>query len=213
MAIIKKATIDKSAEVVTEYLREFPKETTIKIKKKKIDPKTKEGAQKIYEKIKNDAEKVIAPNKPTTAPDELTSLVLEQVYAHKNAQRAVIQKHYQNQKRAEMMIGELLERYILSKGEKHGWVFSSTCITSVDFIKKDGKNWITLQVKNSDNTENSSSSKVRDNTTIMKWVRRNSKKGTYYWDTFPDEKLKNELSEKGFRTFVKKHFDGLAKVK
>ncbi len=48
---------------------------------------------------------------------------------------------------------------------------------------------------------------VRDGTVILKWVRRNSKKGIYLWDKFPDCKLKEQLSEKGFLKFVKNHFN------
>ena len=49
------------------------------------------------------------------------------------------------------------------------------------FIKKVHKGWQIFQIKNSDNTENSAASKVRDNTEIFKWSRRNSKKeNTYY---------------------------------
>ena len=105
-----------------------------------------------------------------------------------------------------MKIGELLEKYISSKGKDFGWAFSSSCIQAVDFIKKSGSNLTTLQIKNSDNTENSSASAIRNNTTILKWFRRHSTKGTYNWDEFPDEELKNEMSEKDFRKFALKTF-------
>src|SRR6059058_3167229 len=55
-----------------------------------------------------------------------------------------------------------------------GWIWcSGTSVKAVDFIHYDEKNneWNLLQVKNRDNTENSSSSKIRDNTTIKKWFR------------------------------------------
>ena len=70
------------------------------------------------------------------------------------------------------MIGQFLERYISKEGRNFGWAFSGECIKAVDFIKKDGKEWIKLQVKNSDNTENSSAKAIRDHTPISKWFRR-----------------------------------------
>src|SRR6202453_1801536 len=62
-----------------------------------------------------------------------------------------------------------------------GWIWcSGTSVKAVDFIHYDEKNneWNLLQVKNRDNTENSSSSKIRDNTTIKKWFRTYSQRDT-----------------------------------
>jgi hypothetical protein len=154
--------IKEAVELVEEFLTENPKDRN---KKKDLD---------ISGNIKNSYLKKIAPNKPTTTPDELTSIVLEVAYDHSPEDRKKIQKQYLDQKQAEMMIGALLEKYIFSKGQKYGWVFTGECIEAVDFIKKTNKRWTTLQIKNSDNTENSSSKTVRDQTTIIKWHRRNS---------------------------------------
>ena len=43
---------------------------------------------------------------------------------------------------------------------------------------------------------------MRKKTEILKWHRRNSAKGTYNWEIFPDEKLKKKISEKNFREFA-----------
>ena len=228
----------KSTKEVKKFLEENPKE---------VDPKNKDT---ISENIRNSFLKVIAPNKPTTKPDELTSIVLEIAYKHPKADRKKIQQQYLDQKQSEMMIGALLEKYIYSKGQKFGWVFTGECIEAVDFIKRTDNGWTSLQIKNSDNSENSSSKSVRDKTAIMMWFRRYSQqekitpqlkkngelskktKGytkfphiykkmqesgiyepfespQYNWHNFPDEELKEELSEKDFRIYIKNHFTSL----
>ena len=68
--------------------------------------------------------------------------------------------------------------------------------------KKGATSWTTLQIKNSDNTMNSSLKTVLENTTIMHWYRRHSKKGTHNWDEFPDAELRKKLSEDDFRKFA-----------
>ncbi|URQ67064.1 SinI family restriction endonuclease [SAR86 cluster bacterium] len=228
----------KAIQEVRDFLEKNPSEK---------NPKNKES---ISQNIRNGFTKVIAPNEPTTTPDDLTSEVLEIAYDHPSEDRKKIQKQYLDQKQAEMMIGELLERYIYSKGQKYGWVFTAECIGAVDFIKRTDNGWTSLQIKNSDNSENSSSKSVRDKTEIMFWFRRYSeqekitptlkKNGElskrsrgytkfphiykkmqesgiyepfespqYNWHNFPDEELKEELSEKDFRIYIKNHFTSL----
>ena len=137
-------------------------------------------------------------------------ILLENIYKHPRKERDEIINHYANQKQAEMYIGELLELYIQKFGLKFGWCYSGTTIRDTDFIKKVGNEWSIYQIKNSDNTENSASAQVRENTKIYKWSRRVSKKkDTFYWDTFPDVRLKNSLSEEGFRQFVKEYYKNI----
>ena len=203
MPINNKEHQEFSIKLTTEYCEEFPEKITKKSVKGVKRSLTKDEQ---IQNIKKAFERIIKPNKPGTVPDELVSDILEKFYSHKKKERQKIHKQYQDQKQTEMKIGELLEKYISSKGKDFGWAFSSSCIQAVDFIKKSGSNWTTLQIKNSDNTENSSASAIRNNTTILKWFRRHSTKGTYNWDEFPDEELKNEMSEKDFRKFALKTF-------
>ena len=74
----------------------------------------------------------------------------------------------------ENLVGDLLEEYLSVKLKENGWCccWGST-IDAVDFCKADGS---LIQIKNSDNSENSSSSRVRAGTTIEKWYRRKSTK-------------------------------------
>ena len=152
-----------SIKLTTEYCKKFTKQITKKTVKgiRRSLPKDEQ-----IQNIKKAFERIIKPNETTTVPDELVSDILEKFYSHKKDERQKIQKQYQDQKQTEMKIGELLEKYIASKGKDFGWAFSSSCIQAVDFIKNDGSNWTTLQIKNSDNTENSSASAIRNNTTI-----------------------------------------------
>ncbi|MFR4236189.1 MAG: SinI family restriction endonuclease, partial [Alistipes onderdonkii] len=79
-------------------------------------------------------------------------------------------------------IGELLEEYLAVKLSPLGWYccWGST-IDAVDFCKADGS---LLQIKTSDNSENSSSSRVRQGTPIEKWFRRFSRRpGVYNWES------------------------------
>jgi hypothetical protein len=111
---------------------------------------------------------------------------------------------------AENLIGDILERYIASVVEKQGWVWcSGSVVKAVDFIhkKKDGE-WAALQVKNRDNSENSSSSAIRKGTTIDKWFRTFSKKKGDNWGNFP-KIAKVRLSEANFRKFVENYLINL----
>ena len=153
---------------------------------------------------------VLYPTQPTTKPDTLTSILLERLYEHDINSRESIAKQYLEQKRTEMISGQLLELYIQRESLDYSrdWYFSGKIIKDVDFIKKNESGWITLQIKNSDNTENNASSKVRNNTTIKKWVRRHSKKeDIFYWEKFPDKIFKEKLNEKTFRNFIHNYYD------
>lgn len=157
--------LDSSIKLTTTYLAEFPRHAA----------KGAETREKQIANIKKAYSKIIEPNKPTTKPDYLVSELLEYLFNYEKVKRKSYQIQYNNQKQVEMMIGELLEKYITSIGKDYGWVFTAQCIKAVDLLKKEKKKWITLQIKNSDNTENSSASKIREGTQILKWFRRFSK--------------------------------------
>lgn len=77
------------------------------------------------------------------------------------------------------VIGHILEYYLSVRLSQYGWIWcAGKIVKSTDFIKKNNDGtWRMLQVKNRENTENSSSSKVREGTLIEKWYRFNSKTG------------------------------------
>jgi hypothetical protein len=81
---------------------------------------------------------------------------------------------------AENILGPMLEEYIHYKTLPYNW---SCCwgnaIKAVDLCSSDGKLY---QIKNRSNSENSSSSAIRDGTDIKKWFRIDARTGKTYWD-------------------------------
>jgi SinI restriction endonuclease len=103
----------------------------------------------------------------------------------------------------ENKVGVILEHYLASRLEPLGWVWcSGDFVSKVDFIKleEDGS-YSLLQIKNKDNTENSSSSKGRGN--VPKWKRLKGKKAKPNWDHFPNADAKNQIDEQSFIEYGK----------
>lgn len=153
------------------------------------------------------------PNPPSTIPDEMVSFILNKYFdVPENELERAVELHNLSMG-AENLIGDILERYIASVVEHHGWVWcSGSIVKAVDFIhRKQDDQWAALQVKNRDNSENSSSSAIRKGTTIDKWFRTFSKKKGDNWDNFP--KIVNvTLSESGFRKFVENYLISLKHI-
>lgn len=143
------------------------------------------------------------PAPPTTKPDEVVSLVLRIVYGYTEEQTEKIKPEHQRSMSAENIVGLLLERYIASVMEAHAWVWcAGNFVKAADFLHLDNGRWTVLQVKNRDNTENSSSSAIRNGTEIEKWSRSFARTGKTNWGKFPDSKFCSKLSEAGFQSFV-----------
>lgn len=92
---------------------------------------------------------------------------------------------------AENIQGNLLEEYIASKSRPYGLLWcNGNVLRAIDFCNSDGSFF--LQVKNKSNTENSSSSNIREGTTIEKWYRLGTRTcgGVKYpdfkWDSLND---------------------------
>lgn len=88
---------------------------------------------------------------------------------------------------AENVLGNLLEEFLAGRLRKYGWIWcAGTTLRAIDFCSTDGR--ILLQVKNKNNSENSSSSNIREGTEIKKWYRlTTSRRGgkispKYRWD-------------------------------
>lgn len=155
------------------------------------------------------------PEAPATIPDEMVSFVLENYFglSAESAERA--KNEHALSMGAENIVGDLLERFLAHPMETVGWVWcSGSIIRAVDFVKppdKDNPDWILLQVKNRDNSENSSSSAIRLGTPIIKWHRSFSKKAGTNWADFPDVGVRGNLSEAGFREFARAYLKELKK--
>lgn len=88
---------------------------------------------------------------------------------------------------AENVQGGLLEEYIAGQAKPYGWIWcAGEVLHAIDFCNSNGS--ALLQVKNKHNSENSSSSSIREGTTIEKWHRlgvrteRGKKYPRYMWE-------------------------------
>lgn len=154
-----------------------------------------------------------APQAPATVPDEMVSVILVSYFGINPADVERIKREHALSMGAENLVGDLLERYLASVMEPQGWIWcSGAMVRAVDFIKPptyQGGPWSLLQVKNRDNSENSSSSAIRIGTEIEKWHRTFSKRVGSNWDAFPDASLRQGLSERGFQQFVQQYLGAL----
>ena len=151
-----------------------------------------------------------SPNPPETVPDKMVSVILNEYFGVDGSQLSRISEEHLLSMGAENFVGELLERYLASVLENMGWVWcSGSVVKAADFIKATGSQWHVLQVKNRDNSENSSSSAIRNGTDIKKWFRTFSRKVGSNWEAFPDDAARGFLSEANFIAFTKNYLLGL----
>jgi hypothetical protein len=152
------------------------------------------------------------PQEPKTIPDPVVGTILSGYYGVSDHDLGGIAHTHLLSMAAENQIGDLLERYVASKLEPVGWIWcSGSVVKSVDFIRPQtsGQPLILLQVKNRDNSENSSSSAIRGGTAIQKWFRSFSRRRATNWDAFPDATAKKLLSEQGFSSYVRERMTSL----
>jgi hypothetical protein len=192
----------KAFLLVMEFLDQFPERLSLKTKLP--SPDTLERYVKLAHAFFKARNKIVTPKMPETIPDEMVSHILQVYFDVKLTDLERIKIEHQLCMAAENMVGALLERYIASILENHGWAWcSGDFVHAVDMIKKqDDHSWELLQIKNRDNTENSSSSAIRKGTNINKWFRSFSKKKGTNWSIFPDEETRGLFSEEGFQAFV-----------
>lgn len=149
---------------------------------------------------------------PKTIPDEAVSVLLRSNFGYSKEEIERIKIEHQYSMAAENMVGYLLEMYISTVLEKHGWIWcAGDFVRAVDFIKRNKNGmWEAVQIKNRDNTENSSSSAIRNGTEIKKWFRSYSKPAVRRlsntnWERFPEEEFRDSLSEEGFMSFIEQY--------
>ena len=101
---------------------------------------------------------------------------------------------------AENILGLLLEEYLAENLLNAGWFCAwGETVKSVDFVHQNGN---LLQIKNRSNSENSSSSAIRSNTSIQKWYRIEAVRIQYRWDDLNSMCDVSHLSEENFMKFV-----------
>jgi hypothetical protein len=138
--------------------------------------------------------------KSSTIPDRAVKYIFGLIVNGDESTMSAAENHHSKFMKIENLIGSLIEEYLSEKLKSSGWYCAwGESIKSVDFFSINGD---LLQVKTSDNSENSSSAKVREGTQIKKWFRRFSKKDDVYnWEELNQLTGVHDLSEKDFRTF------------
>lgn len=142
-------------------------------------------------------------NYPGTMPDKMVSKIIKaRLERLSDTELKRISDAHRLSMSSENILGLLLEEFLATHLIKYGWFCAwGESIKSVDFVSTEG---LLLQVKNRSNSENSSSSKVRSGTKIMKWHRVNATTGRYNWEAL-NAMIGNkcDLSEDAFEAFVK----------
>lgn len=117
-------------------------------------------------------------NPKGSAADPALNIMVKESENYSDKQLDVAIKNHNLFMAAENIQGNLLEEYISLKTENLGWVWAEgETLRACDFVRKN-KMGIPqyIQIKNRDNTENSSSSAVRKGTQIQKWNRLTTRK-------------------------------------
>ena len=114
----------KITRAVFEYALNNKKELNTKY----ANPKLSDGElfAECQKSMFEELNMVLYPTRPTTKPDTLTSILLERLYDHDIKSRELIAKQYLDQKRTEMISGQLLELYIQRESLDYSrdWFFS-----------------------------------------------------------------------------------------
>jgi hypothetical protein len=138
-----------------------------------------------------------------TIPDPIINAILETRLSDlmSGEEVAAIVSGHRLAMSAENIVGAILEEYLAERLKAYGWYCAwGETMRVVDLCSRAGD---LLQVKNRDNTENSSSGAIRDGTTIQKWARGKSKSGKLNWESLQDITECNQLAEEDFTEFVK----------
>lgn len=206
---VEKTEVQK-LEMVCKFLEAYPEFLSWR-GKAKPDLSDESGIKKIAGKFLAARTKKDTPKEPATVPDEVVSIVMNVVYGYPLGDLERIKTEHKHSMSAENIVGVLLERYIASVIEGDGWVWcAGDFVKAIDFLFYDEKTkvWHALQVKNRDNTENSSSAAIRSGRSldIKKWFRTFAKTGKDNWTAFPiQQDALGSLSEDDFRAFVSQY--------
>jgi len=173
--------------------------------------KFKYGSSQHFEVLKKKLEKGRIKNfsNSKTFPDNAVYTFLKSLKNYNDDEIKKVIKYHYDAMGAENVLGHYLEEFINENKYDDSWVWcSGSVIDKIDFIqKKESKeqvNWKALQIKASSNTENSSSSEVRDNTEILIWCRRNAtKKDSQNWNKLQKIMSSSKLTEENFLNFLK----------
>lgn len=147
-----------------------------------------------------------------TTPDAMVGIVMQAAYGLDAQEVKRIEFGHRQAMYAENCIGALLERYLDSGLREQGWCWCcGDFVRAIDFIQyqKEGR-WLAVQVKNRDNSENSSSSAIRQvskEIEIVKWFRSFSRTGSTSWGKLPHAMANAGLNEAGFKKFAQQYLE------
>jgi hypothetical protein len=192
-----------------EYLAEYPAVLSLR-GKDKPSVMNEAGLMLLATSYFEGYRRSVFPKVPETVPDEMVSVIMREAYGYTDEECAKIKLEHQYSMCAENCVGNLLERYLDSKLRSKGWICCyGEFVKATDFIAKTKEGgWQVLQIKNRDNSENSSGMAIREGTEIEKWFRtfsKDTKRGRpsmTNWDGLPRLMQGAGLSEDGFKDFV-----------
>lgn len=157
---------------------------------------------------------------PKTSCSDPAIKLLVKIVKSSSEESATEEESYHNlYMSAENIQGNLLEEYISSKIKPYGFLWcNGNILRAIDFCNTDGT--VLLQIKNKNNTENSSSSNIRQGTTIKKWYRLGSRRESgrilpkFKWDELNEIINTNKtegynlppcnMTEEDYQEFIKK---------
>lgn len=211
MEKIAPALVDRYVAVI-KFLMQYP-DAASKPRGSSAPPVGSEEYVRLQASAFAEARHPRAPKEPETIPDEMVSVILNEYFGVETVDLERVKREHQLSMGAENLVGDVLERYLAETMEASGWVWcSGSMVRAVDFVKPPTTQrgeWRMLQVKNRDNSENSSSSAIREGTAIEKWHRTFSKKRGANWAAFPDTALRSNFSEEKFEAFVRSYLRNL----
>ncbi len=204
------------------FLAEFPSELSWRASKAAVKPDigTSSGLEALASRFFEGYRRSDFPADPSTVPDEMVSVVMEEAYGYGPKKCGEMKVEHQHSMCAENCVGNLLERYLDSKLRASRWSWCcGDFVKAIDFLGKDDSGqWVALQIKNRDNTENSSSSAIRDGKRIQKWHRsfsKDTKKGRSSftnWANLPPLMQGFGLGEEDFQVFVREYLRRVAGI-
>lgn len=194
----------QSFSVICSFLADNPDRLSWRSRNNIPSINTEDGLEMLAQRYFSAYRKSDFPTEPATIPDEIVSIVMQEAYGYNVEQSEQIKIEHQHSMSAENCVGALLERYLDSVLRSHNWHWCcGDFVKAIDFISKtDDGSWLIWQIKNRDNSENSSSSAIRNGTEIQKWFRSFSRRGGTNWENLPELMQGYELSEERFIAFV-----------
>ena len=200
------SNLEKEFNIILEFEKDNPG-SLIYPKKAKYERLGIEHKNLLKNKFKRNRNKSFSITK--TAPDNAVYSFLKNKFNYTDEEIKLVIKYHNAAMGSENIIGHYLEEFINENLVNKNWVWcSGNILDKIDFIQKinnkSNLKWRAFQVKNSSNTENSSSKTVRNNTQIEMWFRRvASKKDTFKWNEIQKITDCKNLTEEAFLKFLK----------